>query len=73
MKLLKLKDPTIGIEYNVILVVVDKCTKWGYFIIYIEGIIVEELAGIYTKEVFVRHGVLEKIISDRDLKFVLDF
>ena len=60
-------------EYNVILVVVNKYTKWGYFIVYIEEIIVEELAGIYTKEVFVRYGVLEKIISDRDLKFVLDF
>ena len=51
----------------------DKCTKWGYFIVYIEEIIVEELAGIYTKEVFARYRVLEKIISDRDLKFVSDF
>ena len=51
----------------------DKYIKWGYFIIYIEEIIVEELAGIYTKEVFVRYGVLEKIILDRDLKFILDF
>ena len=71
--MLKLKDPTIGLEYDVILVVVDKYTKWGYFITYIEEIIVEELVGIYIKEVFVRYRVLEKIISDRDLKFILDF
>ena len=51
----------------------DKCTKWGYFIACIEEIIVEELVGIYTKEVFIRHEALEKIISDRDPKFVLDF
>ena len=51
----------------------DKYTKWGYFIIYTKEIIVKGLAGIYTKEVFVRYRVLEKIISDRDLKFVLDF
>ena len=42
-------------EYNVILVVIDKYTKWGYFIVYIEEIIAKELAGIYTKEVFVRN------------------
>ena len=71
--MLKLKDSTIGVKYDVILVVVDKYIKWGYFIAYIEEIIVEELVGIYTKEVFVRYGVLEKIILDRDLKFVLDF
>ena len=64
---------TCALPIYIILIVVDKCTKWGYFIIYIEGIIVEELAGIYTKEVFIRYRVLEKIISDRDLKFVLDF
>ena len=73
VKLLKLKDPTIGVEYNAILVVVDKYTKWGYFIVYIEEITAEELVRIYTKEVFIRYEILEKIISDRDLKFVLDF
>ena len=51
----------------------DKCIKWEYFIVYIEEIIVEELAEIYTKEVFARYGVLEKIILDRDLKFILNF
>ena len=51
-------------EYNIILVVVDKYIKWGYFIVYIEEIIVEELVRIYIKEVFIRHKVLEKIISD---------
>ena len=73
IKLLKLKDPTIRMEYDVILVVVDKCTKWGYFIVYAEKIIAEELARIYIKEVFIRYRVLKKIISDRDLKFILDF
>ena len=60
-------------EYDVILVVVDKYTKWGYFIVYTEEIIVEKLVGIYIKEVFIRYRVLEKIISDRDLKFILEF
>jgi hypothetical protein len=33
----------------------------------------EELSRIYIKEVFVRHRVLIKIISNRDRKFVLEF
>ena len=71
--MLKLKDPTIGVKYDVILVIVDKCTKWGYFIIYIEEITAKELAKIYIKEVFIRYGLLVKIILDRDLKFILEF
>ena len=60
-------------EYNIILVVVDKYIKWGYFIIYIKEIIAKELVRIYIKEVFIRYGVLDKIILDRDLKFILEF
>jgi len=36
----------------VILVIVDKITKWGYFILYIEEILAEDIACIYIKEVF---------------------
>jgi hypothetical protein len=59
--------------YNIILVIVDKLIKWGYFIAYIEEILVEDIARIYIKEVFIRHRALSKIISDRDLRFVLVF
>jgi hypothetical protein len=47
--------------------------KWGYFIACIEEILAEDVARIYIKEVFARHGVLDKIISDRDLRFVAAF
>jgi len=57
----------------VILVIVNKLTKWGYFIAYIEEISAENIAKIYIKEVFVRHRVLSKIILDRDLRFVAVF
>ena len=62
--MLKLKDPITGVEYNVILIIVDKYTKWGYFIIYIEAITAKDLARIYIKEVFIRHKLLVKIILD---------
>ena len=61
------------IEYNIILIIVDKCTKQGYFIIYIEEMTAKDLARIYIKEIFVRHGLLVKIILDQDPKFVLEF
>jgi len=47
-----------------ILVIVDRITKWGYFILCIEEILVEDIARIYVKEVFLRYRLLEKIILD---------
>jgi len=48
----------------VILVIVDIITKWGYFILYIEEILIGDVVRIYIKEVFLRHRLLKKIISD---------
>ena len=44
MELLKLKDLIIGQEYNSIFIIVNKFTKWGYFITYIEEILTEDVA-----------------------------
>jgi hypothetical protein len=71
--LLKLRDPITRRDYNIILVIVDKLIKWGYFIVYIEEILVEDIARIYIKEVFIRYRALGKIILDRDLRFVVVF
>jgi len=54
-------------------VIVDKLTKWGYFIACIEEILVKDVARIYIKEVFVRYRALSKIILDRDLRFIAVF
>ena len=53
--------------------IIDKFTKQGYFIVYTEEISAEDIAQIYIKEVFARYGVLMKIISDRDMKFIIAF
>jgi len=71
--LLKLKDPITGQDYNAILVIVDKLTKWGYFIVYIKETSVEDIARIYIKEVFIRYRALIKIILDRDPRFIAVF
>ena len=59
--------------YNAILVIVDKLIKQGYFIAYIKEILVEDIARIYIKEVFIRYRALIKIILDRDLRFIAVF
>jgi hypothetical protein len=56
-----------------ILVIVDKLIKWGYFIACIEEILAEDITRIYVKEVFIRHRALIKIILDRDPRFILVF
>jgi hypothetical protein len=38
-----------------------------------EEISAEDIAKIYIKEVFARYRALGKIISDRDLRFILAF
>ena len=73
MKLLKLKDPITGQEYNTIFVIIDKFTKQGYFIIYTEKISAEDIAQIYIKEIFIKYRVLAKIILDRDTRFITVF
>ena len=56
-----------------IFIIVDKFTKWGYFIIYIEEISVEDVVQVYIKEVFIKYGVPAKIILDRDIRFIIAF
>jgi len=57
----------------VILVIVDKLIKWGYFIACTKEISAEDVTRIYIKEVFARHRALDKIILDRDLRFIAVF
>ena len=73
VKLLKLKDLIIRQEYDSIFIIVDKFTKWGYFIAYIKDILVEDIVQVYVKEVFLRHRVLDKIILNRDTRFISAF
>ena len=73
MKLLKLKNPITRQEYNSIFIIIDKFTKWGYFITYIKEILVEDITQVYIKEVFSKHKVLNKIILNKDTRFILAF
>ena len=56
-----------------IFIIVDKFTKWGYFVVYTEEILVKDIIQIYIKEVFVKYKVLNKIILDKDIRFIAAF
>ena len=43
MKLLKLKDPITSQEHDVIFIIINKFTKWGYFITYTKEISAEDV------------------------------
>jgi hypothetical protein len=71
VKLLLLRDLIIRIEYDFILVVIDKLTKYTYIILYLKASIIEDLAYMFLRVVVVNYSVPEEIISDRDKLFIL--
>jgi len=52
---------------------VDKLIKWGYFIACTKEVLAEDVARIYIKEVFARYRALNKIILDKDPRFIAVF
>ena len=56
-----------------IFIIIDKFTKQGYFIVYTEEISVKDMVQIYIKEVFIKHKVPDKIILNRDIRFITAF
>ena len=62
IKLLKLTDPVTGQVYNIILVIINKLTKQGYFIVYTKEISAEDIARVYIKEVFLRQSARQDYI-----------
>jgi hypothetical protein len=67
------KEVLTGVTYNSILVVIDRLTKYAYFILYKEGLIVEELIYTFNRNVITNHGISEEIISNRDKLFTSNF
>ena len=72
-KLPKSKEPITHIEYNTILVVIDKLRKFAYFILIVKTIIVEELAYVLISKVISIYSTLENYIINRDKLFISKF
>ena len=62
-----------GTTYDSIWVIVDRFTKWAYFLPYREEWDAEVLARRFVKEIFARHGAPRSIVSDRGSTFVAQF
>jgi hypothetical protein len=71
IKLLLLQDPITGVEYDFILVVTDKLTKYTYMILYLKASIAEDLAYVFLRVVVANYSALEEMISDKNKLFIL--
>jgi hypothetical protein len=71
VKLLLSRDPIIGIEYDFILVITDRLTKYIYIILYLEASTAENLVYTFLRVVVANYNTLEKMILDRDKLFIL--
>ena len=67
------REPLTGVEYDSILVIVETLTKYVYLEPYKEASTAEDLAYIFNKVVIARHGIPDKITSDRDKLFTSQF
>jgi hypothetical protein len=61
------------VVFDAILVIIDRLTKYGYFILYKESLSAEKLIYTFNKYIIGNHGILKKIINDRDKLFTLRF
>jgi hypothetical protein len=73
IKLLPSVKPIIEVVFDSILVIIDRFTKYGYFISYKESLLAEELAYAFNKYIIGNYEISKKIISDKDKLFILRF
>jgi hypothetical protein len=71
IKLLLSRDLITGIEYDSILVIINKLTKYTYIILYLKASTAEDLAYIFLKVIVANHNTPEKIITDKNKLFIL--
>jgi hypothetical protein len=63
----------IRVIFDLILVIIDRLTKYGYFILYKESLLVKKLAYAFNKHIIGNYKISKKIISDKDKLFILRF
>jgi hypothetical protein len=67
------QEPMTSTIYDSIWVVVDKLTKYAYFIPYKEASDAEEMAYAFLRVVASQHGLPRQLITDRDKLFISKF
>ena len=65
------KEKVIGVEFDSILVITDRLTKYTYILLYKEASIVEDLNYTFLRTIVANYRLLEDITPDRDKLFTL--
>jgi hypothetical protein len=65
--------PITGVVFDSILVIINRLTKYGYFISYKESLLAEELAYAFNKHIIGNYGISKKIINNKDKLFISRF
>ncbi len=73
IKLSLSKNLITNINYNSILIIINRLTKYIYFINYLKTSNIEDLIYTFLQIIFVNYNMLVEIISDRDKLFILKF
>jgi hypothetical protein len=73
VKFPEFKEPMTKTNFDSILVVTDRFTKYNYFIPYRESFSAENLAYMFNKHIIGNHGISKRIISNRDKLFISRF
>ncbi|KAL0932741.1 reverse transcriptase domain protein [Colletotrichum truncatum] len=67
------REPITNVYYDSVLVIVDRLTKYLYFIPYMESSTAEDLAYKFLQVIVSQHGMPKEIVSDRDKLFTSKF
>src|SRR6266699_1944314 len=73
VKLFKSKDPINNTNYNSILVIIDRLTKYRKFTSANESHSIEDLADIVIREVISNYKLLNEFVTDRGTIFAFRF
>jgi hypothetical protein len=67
------EEPSTGIFYDSIMVIVDRLTKFSYYLPYRESTDAEELSYVFYRHIVSVHGLPTEILSDRGPTFAATF
>jgi hypothetical protein len=73
IKLSPFVKPITEVVFDLILIVINRFTKYRYFISYKESLLIKKLVYAFNKHIIGNYEISKKIISDRDKLFTLRF
>ena len=67
------EEPVTKVKYDSILVIVDRLTKYAYYLPYLKSANAEDLAYTFLRTILGNHGLPDELVSDRDRLFTSRF